>query len=265
MVLALHLRELNRLVFNGQVVGSRLSWIENDEIKRVFDIGVDDLHLITKDFGVVVLKSNKVSDIYLKEKGNQLVPIDAVNVSEMTYGEFAKTMGYYHLANTDVELKKLYNQYNSLCFNNELPILVGVEWSKRMPRGAGVCIQERNRRTGERISIIRLSISYHQRFPNEVVDTLVHEMIHVKHPYENHGPMFLNEMNRLNRQFGFNIKVYATGRATVKYVYACQNCGYEYERVKKLDLNRVRCGVKGCMGRLYVKEDFTDDFFDDTD
>lgn len=256
----------NRLVFNGQDVGFRATYHKGEIGNRIntFDISKEDVVLIKEDFDIRVVWQLK-QPITLVEQGSQLVPSKGVNIQEMTYGKFAKLLGYDHLEKTDTELKTLYNEYNKKCFYAKLPPLVAVEWSTRMTRGAGVCRTETNRKTGKKIVTIRLSTHYHQKYTDEVLDTLVHEMIHVYHPNEGHGTYFKQTMFRLNREFGFNLTIHATGKAKVNYVYACRDCGQEYERIKRINTNTSRCGAGRCRGNLYLKDDYTDNDFDETD
>src|SRR5690606_15225155 len=80
------------------------------------------------------------------------------------------------------ELDQRYERFNRLYFENLLPRAddVTIEWSRRMTSAAGRCYTKRR--------IIRLSTHYHEKFPEEVDQTLLHEMIHLLVP--NHGPLF---------------------------------------------------------------------------
>lgn len=250
------------------LVGYRISVPQ----RGVYDISVDDLNLIVEDFECILTTPTNLPTITLVAQGNQFVPQNAKDAEEMNYAKFATIMRYTDLGNTDTELKKLYNHYNKLMFKNKLPKLVAVEWSTRMTSSAGYCRSiPKNRMirtsdTNDYKHLIKLSVPYHERFTDEVVDTLVHEMIHVLYPTDGHGYAFKSQMDLINSQFGMKLAVRATGSATVNYVYACENCGQEYERIRKMkNLNNVRCGKSSCRGSIYLKEDHTDDMFDDTD
>jgi len=244
-----------RLIYDGEHVGYRILFPDG----KTFDMAIEDSDLMVEDFRLEFIEDPNISDLELVARGNRLEPIDNSKVLEMTYGVYAKARGFEYMENTDLELKRLYNHYNELCFDNKLPKLVAIEWSSRMTAGAGYCRRERHR-TGTRF-LIKLSTHYHKRYPNEVIDTLVHEMIHVLHPEDGHGSKFKHTMNDLNNRFGFTLSVRATGLAKVNYVYVCEDCFQEYERVrpiKELELPYVRCGVRGCKGSLYLDEDYTD-------
>ena len=269
---------LNKLVFNGQHVGYRVK----HDIFGVCDISLDDLQVIAEDYYTYLRDiqedfysarfntSSIGGDIHLVDNGGQLVPQNAKNVAELTYAKYCVHKGHSHMEGTDTDLKKMYNHYNKLIFNNQLPKFVKLYWSNRMTRGAGVA--RWRKRNGVVQQEIALSVPYHQKLPHEIVDTLVHEMIHVKYPREHHGVWFKNEMHRINHEFGMNITIYATERATEKkanYIYACRECGYEYKRVRrhKNDYAFAKCGAPSCRGGLYLKQNNvdSDDGFDDTD
>lgn len=147
----------------------------------------------------------------------------------------------------DMELKRMYKEFNESYFNNELPKYVDVEWSSRLTSNAGIHKKKINYVTNEVEEIIRLSTHYHKKNPQDIIDTLVHEMVHVKYPRDKHGSKFINEMKRLNREYGLNIRVYSSERALVKYKYICKECGKTYDRSRRLG-SGYRCGV--CRGGL---------------
>lgn len=250
---------VRRLLFNGQLVGYRVK-VNNS----LFDVSLDDLELLSHDFHLHDDPNYEINgeDIILVESGSQLVPKNASNVLELTYGLYAKFQGYKRLEDTDPDLKRMYNKYNDLCFNGELPTLVAVQWSTRMTSGAGICEYKRGRTPGGYDFTIKLSVPYHNRYPTEVVDTLVHEMIHVLLPREGHGRGFHRVKDALNAKFGFNLAVYSSGRASYKYLYLCSNCEQRYERNKKINVNISTCGKRSCRSSLYLAEDLTEEEFD---
>lgn len=147
----------------------------------------------------------------------------------------------------NTQLKDLYIELNERYFDNQLPTDIKVEWSNRMTASAGLCYHKRTPKGNEPIRVA-LSVPYHKRFINEIVDTLAHEMVHVLHPNDGHGSKFKAECNRINNNFGLNLTQYATDRATpkqYKYLYSCQECDKTYKRVKRLDLKRYTCNCKG--------------------
>lgn len=144
-----------------------------------------------------------------------------------------------------INLEAKYKEFNERFFNSRLPEPntngFSIEWSTRMTRSAGMLHRKGGKRT------IKLSTHYAQRFPEDVENVLAHEMIHLKHA--NHGPAFKREAERINREGGMQIKVYAEGRAKEgRWLYKCQNCGTQHERDKRLphggQNHRCRCSGK---------------------
>src|SRR5690554_6941556 len=95
---------------------------------------------------------------------------------------------------SEAVLYERYERFNRLYFDNRLPAreAVTIEWSHRMTSSAGRCYPQRR--------LIRLSTHYHARFPAEVDETLLHEMIHLLVP--NHGPDFYAWMRRIRARGG---------------------------------------------------------------
>lgn len=255
-------KKLFDLVYNGSVVGSRVKYIG-----KVYDISNDDLRLSLEDFSINLDFSNSGKYVNLIEKGSLLVPVGQPSADELTYGVISQLKGEPHLAKSDVQLKLAYNQYNKEIFNDRLPRNVCVYWSNRMTADAGVARWKYKRGTGELFDIhIGLSVPYHHKYPNEIKDTLVHEMIHILHPKEGHGMWFHFEKDRINREHNMNITVYSTGHATErkkqkrKYIYACKKCGQEFPRVRrdKNDYKYSECGKTSCKGKIYLKHTLSD-------
>ena len=260
MLFKLDFHVKNDLIYNGDCVGWRI--VFNG---RFYDVALDDVELMIEDFGVTVYTIQKSrKPIELIEKGSLLVPSDNSNEEEMNYNKFVNWIGLERLGKTDTDLKRLYNKYNKEIFNNELPTDVCVYWSNQMTAGAGVCkFQWSSESSRYEDFSIGMSVPYHNKYPEDVADTLVHEMIHMKYPDETHGRGFKSEMGRINSEFGMNITIYSKGRATEKkynYVYACRECGQEYKRVRrhKNDYRTSRCGV--CRGRIYLKESYSEGY-----
>lgn len=122
---------------------------------------------------------------------------------------------------------------------------VRIEWSKRLTSSAGICYP------GKRL--IRLSTHYHQRFPEEIESTLLHEMIHLLVP--GHGPEFYAWLERIRRQGG-RVARYAKERATqgkARWLYHCRGCGARWLRYRRLRGGGVGYVHKGCGGSLVEK------------
>lgn len=236
--------------------------IEQGHVK--YDITREDYELFLSDLELnnLIYEALNAPKVQLVERGTLLVPEGLPDAGELSYSDLMVSQGYLQFTNTDTELKIKYNMYNKQIFNNELPVLVPVEWSKRMTRGAGLCKTRQVTSKhpvkgfiiGEYTHTVVMGVKYHENNPTEVEDTLVHEMIHVKLPEEIHGAQFHREMNRINREWGMSLTVYAEGEVEptpVKYVYTCEKCNKNYNRRRRLDVTTHYCGVSGCKGRLY--------------
>jgi len=127
---------------------------------------------------------------------------------------------------TDEELYHLFDRYNWMYFNGRLP-RPQIEYSNRM-RTAGAYFPARR--------LIRIGRKYHQLFPEEVADTLKHEMIHMIHL--NHGAAFKAEAARV----GATVKARSHPSLTrpPRFVYECPGCRMEYPRQRRLVM--ASCG-----------------------
>ncbi|GAB4315509.1 MAG: hypothetical protein Kow0074_03120 [Candidatus Zixiibacteriota bacterium] len=123
------------------------------------------------------------------------------------------------------ELTRRFIRFNARYFDNKLPRAT-VRWSKRM-RIAGTC--DRGRR------VITLSWAYHQHFPDDVDDTLLHEMIHLRLPH--HDAAFRREAERVGATV--HCKEYPGLHPRARYVYICPNCQAVFHRTRR---DRLYCG-----------------------
>lgn len=89
--------------------------------------------------------------------------------------------------NTD--LRELYNKCNEKYFNNSLPENIGLKYDGRLSRSAGLCYIKKNKHSAEAYKI-SLNKAYHKKYEDEILNTLIHEMIHVLHPKDKHGTKF---------------------------------------------------------------------------
>lgn len=119
------------------------------------------------------------------------------------------------LPNSD-DLQNMYDCLNWKCFNGRLP-RVQIEWSTRM-RAAGKFYLGRN--------LIRLGEKYHEYYPQDIEDTLKHEMLHILYP--NHGKLFKAEAKRIGTSI--HAKEFPGGKSPYKYIYICPVCGEKYNR-----------------------------------
>jgi len=131
------------------------------------------------------------------------------------------------------DLYRMYVIYNREYFADRLPA-VKICYSKRMLAAGGYYPAKQE---------IRLSEAYHQLFPDEVYDTLKHEMIHLLH--FRHDAAF----KRTARRIGASLRAneHASLRRPPRYVYICPHCFTEYPRTRRL--RQASCGK--CSGRLF--------------
>ncbi len=129
------------------------------------------------------------------------------------------------------ELARRYAEFNLRYFQDSLPP-VTIKWSKRM-RIAGTCDSHRR--------IITLSYVYHTHFPNDVDDTLKHEMIHLRCPH--HDAAFRREAARIGTSV--HCHDYPELHPRARFIYVCPTCNTEYPRVKRAQLYCGRCARRG--------------------
>jgi len=124
------------------------------------------------------------------------------------------------------QLYRMFDVYNWTYFKGKLP-KVSIEFSNRMT-SAGSYLPERK--------LIRIGRKYHEIFPNEIGDTLKHEMIHILHLH--HNAAFRAEAQRI----GASVKArsHPSLRKPPRYVYICHNCGRQFLRQKRLRM--ASCG-----------------------
>jgi len=123
-------------------------------------------------------------------------------------------------------LLQLFEEFNWRYFEGRLPV-TRIEWSSRMRCAGSYCIRER---------LIRMGQKYHEIFPEEVIDTLKHEMIHIIH--HNHDRAFKKEAARVGASL--RARSHPSLRKPPKFVYVCPKCGIEYARQKRLVM--ASCG-----------------------
>lgn len=118
------------------------------------------------------------------------------------------------------ELYLRFRDFNIKYFAGKLPT-PRIRYSNRM-LCAGQYIRSRQE--------IVLSRRYHEIFPQDVDDTLKHEMIHIIH--FNHDIEFKREAQRIGASV--KAKNHPELRMQARYVYQCKACKTEYPRRKRL-------------------------------
>jgi predicted SprT family Zn-dependent metalloprotease len=137
-------------------------------------------------------------------------------------GEFKATVELPSVA----DLKRMFDIYNREYFDGQLPP-VRIRYSKRMLVAGGYFPQKRE---------ICISEKYHKYFPDEVYDTLKHEMIHIIN--FKHDAAF----KKMARRIGASVRAndHPALRRPPRYIYICPHCFTEYPRHKRLRM--ASCG-----------------------
>ncbi|KAJ9441608.1 SprT-like domain-containing protein Spartan [Diplonema papillatum] len=147
------------------------------------------------------------------------------------------------MAGVDLELldpcpdvHALFVRYNDELFDGKLGS-VYVEWSKRMTLCAGTCSYERRGKS----CCIRLSGPLLKLRPrSDTINTLLHECIHAylfvtnnNTDRDDHGPVFCQHMNRINRALNTTITTHHTFHDEVEYYrkhhWECDRCKWLYK------------------------------------
>lgn len=124
------------------------------------------------------------------------------------------------------DLYRWYDELNWSYFGGKLGA-VRIEYSQRMTSAGSYTPSQK---------LIRISRRYHELFPEELLDTLKHEMIHVLHP--SHNAAFKREAARIGA--GLRAKTHPMLRRPPKFVYRCPGCGHSYPRQKRFRM--ASCG-----------------------
>lgn len=119
------------------------------------------------------------------------------------------------------QIEQYFNEWNKKAFNGVLP--TPAFEITRAKRVFGQHI--RTFIMGEKVHVIRISMFY-DRPINEIIDTLVHEMLHYYIDYKDiydsssHGPVWRRYAKELNDKFGLNITKTSTtsGEANKSYL-----------------------------------------------
>lgn len=124
------------------------------------------------------------------------------------------------------DLQRMFEIYNRQYFDGKLPP-VKIRYSSRMLAAGGYFPSKRE---------IRISEKYHAYFPEEVYDTLKHEMIHILHL--KHNVAFRKIAGRIGASLRAN--EHPALRQMPRYIYVCPRCFTEYPRHRRLRM--ASCG-----------------------
>ncbi len=120
----------------------------------------------------------------------------------------------------------LFDRFNWMYFEGRLP-QASIEYSTRMTSAGSYTPSRR---------LIRIGHKYHTIFPEDLHDTLKHEMIHMIHL--RHDAKFKAEATRVGASL--RARSHPNLRKTPKYLYLCPGCRKEYPRQKRFRL--ASCG-----------------------
>ena len=124
------------------------------------------------------------------------------------------------------ELYRLFDEFNLLYFQGRLP-RPRIAYSPRMTSAGSYT---------PHLKLIKISRRYHKLFPEDLHDTLKHEMIHILHLH--HDAAFKAEAARVGATL--KARSHPDLRKPAKYTYVCPSCNREYPRQKRLRM--ASCG-----------------------
>lgn len=131
------------------------------------------------------------------------------------------------------ELYRRFDVFNWLYFGGSLP-RPKIEYSTRMSSAGSYTPQGR---------IIKIGRKYHELFPQDIDDTLKHEMIHILHFY--HDANFKREARRIGASM--KARSHPSLRKPPRYIYQCPGCGRKYPRQRRFRMSS--CGYCSAGGR----------------
>lgn len=258
---------MSELYYEGELAGYRCRIYKSKIQKpRVTDISTEEYEYIRDTYGSIYKVSNCPKDIlhidnrgYLctgtegnlySEAGLEIIEEEILSTIQKDLESIKQSRFLCNL------LKKKYLEFNKLYFNNKLP------------RGMRILVNNRYKVVGGCFSYsvkepytntISMSSAYMEKYPDDVDNTLLHEMIHaymfeLGHIREVHGRLFKREMYRINR-YGYNIEIHTKGAFTAtKYTYAiqCKRCGVIDKKARKMKYPLHEYYCKHCSGRFEI-------------
>jgi len=138
------------------------------------------------------------------------------------------------------DLNNLFDRCNEKYFDNSLE-KIDVIYNGRLKRTLArykysYIVNERGEKIIKNKPVIEVSKNYAQAYPDQLINVLVHEMIHHKYPFDNHSKRFKNEMERLNKNFKeLKIEVRSNQALKADYSYRCSNanCPNYHKRIER--------------------------------
>ena len=127
---------------------------------------------------------------------------------------------------TVLELYQMFDRFNRFYFDGKLPRVV-IEYSNRMTSAGSYTPRDK---------VIKIGRKYHHLFPEDIEDTLKHEMIHIIH--FKHNKVFKDFAKKIGTSL--KAKHHPSLRRPPRYIYICPNCKLEYPRQKRMVM--ASCG-----------------------
>ncbi|HIU26160.1 MAG TPA: SprT-like domain-containing protein [Candidatus Copromorpha excrementigallinarum] len=138
-------------------------------------------------------------------------------------------------------------------------ILKKVEVNSRPKKRFGCCkIKDRK----YHIEISEFVLKCEERYIRE---TLAHEVLHTCPECQNHGKIWKEYAERMNKRYGYNIKRVSSfeemgletpaQKPEIKYIIKCRKCGKEYPRQRfTCVMKKIKAYRCGCGGELVLME-----------
>lgn len=146
---------------------------------------------------------------------------------------------------SEIGLESIAHYLNIVCFGGAI-CLDNIDWNNRLISSAGN--SGITRVDGVRYRRIKMSPFYHDRHRDEIIPTILHELVHQLPGCMNHSALFMAMCNRLS-EYGIDVSRFAKESAVVRYIYTCNDCGYEYKRSKRIsNESGSMCSI--CKGKL---------------
>ncbi|KAL5281369.1 SPRTN family protein [Megaselia abdita] len=173
--------------------------------------GIEDNHSDVIDLDSYVPPMGKLVKSYQAPKAKRTIT-DRENEDDLNATKHLVHPMWESLDPTP-DVHSLFGAFNSKFFQSRLHC-VELEWSKRMYSCAGICYSRRNR-MGQQVTIRLSEPLLKLRSRKDLVETLLHEMIHaycfvlnIREGNGGHGPNFKKIMFGINKVAGTNITVY---------------------------------------------------------
>lgn len=249
------------LMYNDKLVGYRCH-IKNKKRRDIADIDIKGYEYIRKVFGELYIEKSREGlsrVVFIPESCFEVFKKDSTHNLEAVIKEIQREIKNDLIcieSNKELckELKTQFDIYNTKYFNSKLPSTMLITVSSRFTTTAGRFSYDLTRPYTNKITISTL---YIENKPEDILDTLLHEMIHaylhqLGYYKENHGTLFKQEMARIN-SYGHNITIYVEesfNRRRYKFAMVCKKCGNVSKCIRSLKYNIEAYRCSKCKGKI---------------